>query len=117
MSPRNSYLIAALLLVVAIPTYFRIHELLEETQAVPTQVQPLTPASVASRAYGMTDVNGLATKGFIRGKPLPSGYECSSAWGYVVAVKHIQGQKRVEPVMANGQMLRCLDSVYGGNVR
>jgi hypothetical protein len=32
-------------------------------------------------------------------------------------VENTWGRKMVEPVMDNGQMLRCLDGVYGGNVR
>ncbi len=74
---------------------------------------PLVGATSVARR---TPVRGCR-KGFIQGAPLPRGYECSSPDGYVLAVKALRGQKMIEPVMDNAQMLRCIHGRYGGNIR
>jgi len=121
VSAKGYYIIAALLLLATIPVYMKIYAYSKAGRDVPplasAQKEAGSLTSVRPRAYGWTDVDELATKGFNPAKPLPSGYECSSADGYVVQVKKSWGKEMIEPLMDNGQMLRCSHGLYGGNAR
>lgn len=120
MSAKSYYVIAALLLLATIPMYLKILGV-SSTVALPPvasdRIGDKSSKGEPSRNYGWTDERGLATKGFTRGRTLPAGYECSSPDGYVVAVKDVAGRKMIEPLMDNGQMLRCIHGAYGGNIR